>query len=281
MLAHAAADRYLGLLESIYGHGHLHTHFGMYAKMYASQAVGHHPWHVCSPCDFDACHRCYGSLAAAGRQVHEHALMQQDPTLAEEGRTCDLCHASNDQGDIHLAIYWANRAVAILTAASGGAPTAELANAYEMVAWLLLNPGPNFNLAASEKMAAHALGLRRACGADESPNETLQESVGEWKESRDKGEIDARGLAVGVAMGAAIADAADDDSGDGAEAADDDGGDGGDDGGDGEGGGVLGTIYNAVSDAVGEEGATLTDKIKEQLTVENLEKVVDFFAKFF
>ena len=243
----------------------------MYAKMHASSAVGGAPWHVCKPCDFDACHRCFGAAAAAGRPVHEHALVPQDPALAEEGRVCDLCKASNDQGDIHLAIYWANRAVAILTAASGGAPTAELATAYEMVAWLLLNPGPNFNLGAAEKMAAHALSLRRACGADEGANESLQQSVEEWKESRDSGAIDAHGLAVAAAAaavaGVALAEAAGDESG--------------------EGGGVFGAIsgaYSSVSDAVGEvdeEGATLTDKITEHLTVENLEKVVDFFAQFF
>jgi hypothetical protein len=140
-----------------------------------------------------------------------------------------------------------------------------------MVAQLLLNPGPNFNLNAAEKMAAHALSLRRACGADEAANEALQESVEEWKESRDSGAIDAHGLAVAAAAafaGAALADAA----GDGES---------------GEGGGVLGAIsdaYSSVSDAVGEvdaEGATLTDKIKEQFTAENLEKVADFFAQFF
>jgi hypothetical protein len=230
--------------------------------MHASSAVGGAPWHVCTPCEFDACHRCFGAAAAAGRPVHEHALTPQNPALAEDGRVCDLCKASNDQGDIHLAIYWANRAVAVLTASSGGQPSAELATAYEMVAWLLLNPGPNFNLDAAGKMAAYALGLRRACGADESPNETLQESVDEWKESRDTGTIDAHGLAVAVAAGAALA----------VEAGDEDGE------------GVLGAVsgaYDAVSDAFGEvdaEGASLTEKV---LTMENLEKVVDFFAQFF
>jgi hypothetical protein len=253
----------LALLDAIYGHGHLHTHVAMYAKMHASMAIGGAPWAACLPCDFDACARCVFAAAAAGRPVHEHALVMQDPSLAEPGCVCDVCKSGNDQGDISQALYWANRAVAILTAASGGAPTADLACAYEMVAGLLMHPGPNFNLAAVERLVAHALGLRRACGADEAPNDALRENLEEWKESRDGGAIDAHGLAVGAAVGATLAL-----EGTGGE------------------GGVMEAFADAYADfdeAAGEEGvaATIADKIKEQITWENLEKCVDFFGQFF
>ena len=242
---------------------------GLWAKVQASQAVGGAAWHICKACDFDVCDRCFAAAAAGDKVLHEHPLLPQDPAMAEGGHYCDLCKAGDDQGDLQQALYWANRAIAILTAASGGAPTAELAAGYEMVAWLLLNPGPNFNLAASEKMAAHALQLRRACGAEEGSNETLQESVAEWKESKESGAIDAHGLALGAALlaGAALAEGEYED-GDGEEG----------------GGGLFSkakSAFGKMNEAVGEmggDGETLTEKI---FNVENLEKVVDFFSMFF
>jgi len=103
-------------------------------------------------------------------------------------------------------MQWVNYAISIFQRVHGGCASLEEAEAWECLAFLLLNPGPAHKVESAARLAVHAAAMRAACGS--GPNEELDGDVATWRANHADGSVDRFGVALAAAGAASAADAA-------------------------------------------------------------------------